>query len=234
MFLLLLMLAIPVKVCLPQQADPETESFIQDDGTSSAKDKKEKKKDAKILEMNEKFLISLGIDLLTVALIIVLIYYPNYHKLDYIFTFIIFNLVIFLLTFVLKYVKLSVGAAFGLFAVFSMLRYRTQGLSMKDLTYLFIFIAMGVISAIQLEYLQLAIIHGILLLGIFVLDGRLIIKNEQLKTIQYENIELIKPANKEALLEDLRTRTGLNIHRVVIGKINFLKDSASVKVYYYD
>lgn len=230
MFFLLLLLAFPVKVCIPQQSDPET--FFQEE--ADTKDKKEKKKDAKVLEMNEKFLISLGINLLNVALIIMFIYYPNYRKLDYIFTFVIFNLVIFLLTFVLKYVKLSVGAAFGLFAVFSMLRYRTQGLSIKDLTYLFIFIAMGVISAIQLEYYQLAVIHGIILGGTFVLDGRVILKNELIRSVEYENIELIKPGNHDALMEDLRNRTGLNIHRIVIGKIDFLRDSARIKVYYYD
>ena len=167
MFFLLLLLAMPVKVCIPQQTDPES-TFLDETDTM---DKKEKKKEKKILEMNEKFIISLGINLLNVALIILLIYYPNYRKLDYIFTFIIFNLVIFLLTFVLKYVKLSVGAAFGLFAVFSMLRYRTQGLSMKDLTYLFIFISMGVISAIQLEYYEMGIIHGIIFVSIFILMG---------------------------------------------------------------
>ncbi|MCX6304655.1 MAG: DUF4956 domain-containing protein [Bacteroidetes bacterium] len=230
MFFLLLLLAMPVKVCLPQQADPDL--ALMEEPVS--KETKSKKKEQKILEMNEKFLISLGINLLNVALIILFIYYPNYRKLDYIFTFIIFNLVIFLLTFVLKYVKLSVGAAFGLFAVFSMLRYRTQGLSMKDLTYLFIFISMGVISAIQLEYYELAIIHGIILTSTFVLDGNIIFKRELLKSIQYENIEMIKPGNHEALMGDLRNRTGLNIHRIVIGKINFLKDSAVIKVYYYD
>ncbi len=230
MFILLLMLAMPVKVCLPQQTEPET--LFQDE--TEATDKKEKKKEVKVLEMNEKFIISLGINLLNVALIIFFIYYPNYRKLDYIFTFVIFNLVIFLLTFVLKYVKLSVGAAFGLFAVFSMLRYRTQGLSIKDLTYLFIFIAMGVISAIQLEYYQLGIIHGIILVGTFVLDGRVIFRNELIRNIQYENIELIKPENHTALMEDLKNRTGLNIHRIVIGKIDFLRDSARIKVYYYD
>jgi hypothetical protein len=230
MVFLLLLLAFPVKVCIPQQTDSET--IFQEE--TDTKDKKEKKKDAKILEMNEKFLLSLGINLLSVAVIIMFIYYPNYRKLDYIFTFVIFNLVIFLLTFVLKYVKLSVGAAFGLFAVFSMLRYRTQGLSIKDLTYLFIFIAMGVISAIQLEYYQLAIIHVIILGGTFILDGRVILKNELIRNVEYENIELIKPANHDALMEDLRNRTGLNIHRIVIGKIDFLKDSARIKVYYYD
>jgi len=230
MFFLLLLLAMPVKVCIPQQTDPELAQFEE----PASKDKKDKKKDQKTLEMNEKFLISLGINLLNVALIILFIYYPNYRKLDYIFTFIMFNLVIFLLTFVLKYVKLSVGAAFGLFAVFSMLRYRTQGISMKDLTYLFIFIAMGVISSIQLEYYELGIIHAIILVGTFVLDGNVIFKGERIKSIQYENIEMIKPANQAALIEDLKDRTGLNIHRIVIGKIDFLKDAASIKIYYYD
>jgi hypothetical protein len=232
MFLLLLMLVMPVRVCIAQQTEPDLESFMQDETDTKAS--KEKKKDVKILEMNEKFIISLGINLLNVALIILLIYYPNYRKMDYIFTFIIFNLIIFLLTFVLKYVKLSVGAAFGLFAVFSMLRYRTQGLSLKDLTYIFVFIAMGVISAIQLEFYQLAVIHGIIFTLVFVLDGRLIFRTERIKTVQYENIELIKPGNHPALMEDLKNRTGLNIHRIVIGKINFLNDSASIKVYYYD
>ena len=236
MFLLLLMLALPVKICLPQQVEPES-SFVEEADAKDAidsKEKKEAKKKEKVLEMNEKFLISLGINILNVALIILLIYYPNYRKLDYIFTFVIFNLVIFMLTFVLKYVKLSVGAAFGLFAVFSMLRYRTQGLSIKDLTYLFIFISMGVISAIHLEYLELGVIHAILLTGTYILDGNVIFKQERLKSIQYENIDMIKPENHPALIEDLKNRTGLNIHRIVIGKVNFLKDSATVKAYYYE
>jgi hypothetical protein len=229
--MLLLLLLTPAVITIAQQSEADS-AFNEE--VLDGKSKKEKKKEVKVLEMNEMFLISLGINLLNVALIILLIYYPNYRKLDYIFTFVIFNLVIFLLTFVLKYVKLSVGAAFGLFAVFSMLRYRTQGLSMKDLTYLFIFIAMGVISAIQLEYYQLVVIHAVILAGTFLLDGRVIIKNEQMRSIRYENIELIKPANHEALLEDLRNRTGLKIHRFVIGRINFLTDSATIKVYYYD
>lgn len=221
---------MPVKVCLPQQTDPDN-PFVE---VTDSKGKKEKKKDVKILEMNEKFLISLGINLLNVVLIILLIYYPNYRKLDYIFAFIMFNLVIFLLTFVLKYVKLSVGAAFGLFAVFSMLRYRTEGISMKDLTYLFIFIALGVISAIQLDYLELGIVHGIILAGTFILDGNVIFKGERIKKVLYDNIGMIQPENEAALIEDLKKRTGLNIHRVVVGNVDFLKDAAVIRIYYYD
>jgi len=227
--LLVIFLAMPVKVCIPQQADNE---MSQTDESDSSYPKKEKKK--KVLEIDEEFFISLAIDVAAVFLIIVLIYYPSYRKLDYIFTFIIFNLVIFLLTFVLKYVKLSMGAAFGLFAVFSMLRYRTEGISIKDMTYLFIFIAMGLISAVQLEYYQLSVILGVLILGTFVIDGKYIIKREFYKRVQYENIEFIKPENYDRLVEDLRTRLGLNIHRVTIHQIDFLRDTAIVKVYYYE
>lgn len=230
MFLLLVIfLAMPVKICIPQQADNE---MSQADETDTSISKKEKKK--KVLEIDEEFFINLGINVVAVFLIIVLIYYPNYRKLDYIFTFVIFNLVIFLLTFVMKYVKLSMGAAFGLFAVFSMLRYRTEGITIKDMTYLFIFIAMGLISAVQLEYYELIIILGVLLIGTFILDGKYIIKREFYKSVQYENIELIKPENYDKLIEDMKNRLGLNVHRVTVNKIDFLRDTAIVKVYYYE
>ena len=125
------------------------------------------------------------------------------------------------------------GAAFGLFAVFSMLRYRTEGISMKDMTYLFIVIGIGLISAIQLEYYELAIINGVIIVSTFVLDGNFILKRELTKNIQYENIEMIKPENHGKLIEDLRNRTGLNIHRITVNRIDFLKDSAVIKIYYY-
>lgn len=219
----------PVKVCLAQTTTTEQ---VQADETDVVDKKPEKKK--KIFEINEKFFGSLAINLIAVALIIGLIYYPNYRKMDTIFTFIIFNLVIFLLTFTLKYVKLSMGAVFGLFAVFSILRYRTASISMKDMTYMFVFIAMGLIGAIQLEFYELCIIDSLVLLGVLLLDGNFFIKREHCKSILYENIEMIKPEHNEALIEDLKNRTGLNIHRISIRRIDFLKDSARIQVFYYE
>ncbi len=190
---------------------------------------KEKEKD--IVEINYKFLWSLLIDIATMLLIILLIYYPKNRQIESIFTFVMFNLLIFMLTFVLNKVKISMGAAFGLFAVFSMLRYRTEGISIKDMTYLFIFIALGLISAIQLEYYELGIINGVVVIFTFILDGKLIFK-EYSKLIRYENIELIKPENREVLLEDLKKRTGLKIHNIIIEEINFLNDTAQIKIFY--
>ena len=237
-FFLFLMLAMPTAYCFAQKTEEDpTETEItqsEPDSLLSKAAKAEKKKNKNVVQLDEKFFISLGINLASILLIITLIYYPNDKKMDYIFTFIIFNLIIFLLTFVLKYVKLSMGAAFGMFAVFSMLRYRTAGLSVRDMTYLFIFIAIGLMSAIQLDYYKLIIIHGIVLSGTYILDGKLFFKKELCKRIQYENIELIKPDRKQELIEDLSNRTGLKIHRITLGRINFLKDTASIKVYYYE
>jgi hypothetical protein len=228
---LLLFLAMPVKVSIAQSVDNEM-TQTEEQVTKDKKTDKKKVKD--VIEIDETFFINLAIDIATVILIISLIYYRNYKKLDYIFTFISFNLVIFVLTYVLNEVKISLGAAFGLFAVFSMLRYRTAGISMTDMTYLFIFIALGLISAIQLDYYELGILSGVILAGTFMLESNIFIKREFCKRIEYENIEMIKPEKRQEMIEDLRNRTGLNIHRVVISRINFLRDTATIWVYYYE
>ncbi len=228
--LLFLTLSFPMHAVMAQSND-ET-SLTEEYDT---KDKKsEKKKDKDVVEINKKFFLCLLIDITTILLIIVFIYYPNYKKMDNIFTLIVFNVVIFLLTFVLNKVKISMGAAFGLFAVFSMLRYRTAGISMKDMTYIFIFIAVGLISAIQLEYSELAIVCAIIFAVTFLLDSNLIFKRELSKYILFENIDLIKPECEGDLLDELRKRTGLKIHRVSILKINYLRDLVELNAYYYD
>ncbi|MEI6765907.1 MAG: DUF4956 domain-containing protein [Bacteroidota bacterium] len=201
---------------------------------SEKKKEKEKDKEKDTVEINANFFLYLGMNLLTLALIISLVYYPRNRQYESIFTFLMFNIMIFMLTFVLNKIKISVGAAFGLFAVFSMLRYRTEGISMKDMTYLFIFIAIGLISAIQLDFEELAIINGIILVITFLLDSNLILKRESSKMIRYENIDLVKPENSADLLEDLRQRTGLKIHRHQIVSMNFQNDTAEIKIYYYE
>lgn len=205
------------------------------ENTDVKEKKKDKKKnsDTKELKITEAFYVNLLIDITTILIIIGFIYYRSSRNKELFFTYFIFNISIFLLTFLLNQVKISMGAAFGLFAVFSMLRYRTEGISVKDMTYLFIVIAIGLISAIQLEYYELGIINGILVLATFILDGNLFFKHETFRHIQYEKIELVKTKNYEKLLEDLRERTGLNIHRVSVNKMDFLKDTASINAYYY-
>lgn len=234
-FLVILMLAIPTHVVFAQESRTEIETFQNEESTGSIKEKKDKKKTEKdLIQINNKFFSSIGINFLTVLILIFGIYYPNYKKWDYVFTFVMFNVVIFLLTYVLNEVKISMGAAFGLFAIFSMLRYRTEGISMKDMTYLFVFIAIGLVGAINLEYAELALLNGIIIIVLFIFDNHFLVKHEISKIVKYENIDLIKPESRNELLADLENRTGLKINRFSLGKIDFLKDTAFITIYYQE
>ncbi|MBI4932175.1 MAG: DUF4956 domain-containing protein [Bacteroidetes bacterium] len=186
-------------------------------------------------KLSLKFFIRLTVDLSSVFILIRFIYYPNYRTKEFFFTFFIFNLVIFLITYMMNKVEMSMGAAFGLFAVFSIMRYRSEDISIKDLTYLFLVIAIGLITAVSKGgWDELSLINSIIIIVALLLETNILMKRELGKTVMYENIEMIKPENHEKLLEDLRTRTGLNIHRFSIVKIDFLRDLANIRVYYYD
>ena len=229
---------VAVAQVTPSEGGTETTELIQQNDESGAKEKKKKKDKSKeevkdTVQINEAFFISFAINLATILIIIMLIYYPNYKKQEMFFTYFLFNIAIFLLTFLLNKIKISMGAAFGLFAVFSMLRYRTEGISMKDMTYLFIVIAVGLMSAVQLDYIDLGIINATIILATFIFDGNILIKREYSKLIHYENIEMVKEENHPQLIEDLKLRTGLNIHRISINRIDFLKDEARIDAYYY-
>jgi len=165
-----------------------------------------------------------------------------YKNKDLLFTYFVFNIVIFTISFLLNRVEISMGAAFGLFAVFSMLRYKTEEISIKDMTYLFLTIAIGIVSAVTrlkgvedvYEYLFLIAIITAMILVALMLESNWFMKQELFKTIYYEKIELIHPSKYDEFLEDLRSRTGIDIHRAEVQKIDFLRDTAQVKIYFYD
>jgi hypothetical protein len=185
-------------------------------------------------KMSSKLFIRLVIDLSSLFILIRFIYFRNYKRTDLFLTFFVFNVVIFLITYLLNKVEMSMGAAFGLFAVFSMLRYRTEGISAKDMTYLFLSIAIGLIAAISKGgWDDLSLFAIIILVVTYLLESGLLIKKEHYKSITYENIKLITPDKSEELILDLKTRTGLNIHRVEIKEIDFLKDATMMIIYYY-
>ncbi|MBI2279091.1 MAG: DUF4956 domain-containing protein [Bacteroidetes bacterium] len=186
-------------------------------------------------KLNLKFWTRITIDLVSVFVLVRFIYYPIYKNREFFFTFFIFNLIIFLITFLLNKVEMSMGAAFGLFAVFSMLRYRTEGISMKDMTYLFLAIAMGLITAVSKgNWDELSLLNLIIIAFTYLLESNLLLKKEASKVIQYENIEMIKPEFKEALIADLESRTGIKINRIAISKVDFLRDTAIIRIYYYE
>jgi hypothetical protein len=182
-----------------------------------------------------KFISRFLVDIAAVFILVRFIYFRHYRRTDLFLTFFGFNIIIFLITYLLNKVEMSMGAAFGLFAVFSMLRYRTENISAKDMTYLFIVIALGLITAISKgSWDDLAIMCLILLALTALLEGGWLMKKENTKIITYDKIQLITPDKREELLLDLKQRTGLNIHRVNIQEIDFLKDATQITIFYYE
>lgn len=245
----LLFLLTPTESIFAQSADASNDptssitGSVDDEADDAGKKKKKSKEEPEtpffsfnLDRFNAAFFSRLLIDLLSMIILIRLIYYPVYKRRDHMYTFYMFNLTIFIITYLLSGKSgLSTGAAFGLFAVFSLLRYRTEDISARDMTYLFTVIALGLMTSVNKgNILEIATINSIILFAAFLLDGNVLMKTEFVKSIQYENIELIKPDKHEELLADLRARTGLNIHKVSIGKVDFLRDTATVKVYYFE
>ncbi|MFM2190351.1 MAG: hypothetical protein RL491_737 [Bacteroidota bacterium] len=186
-------------------------------------------------KLSLKFFLRMLIDLGSVFVLIRFVYFPIYRNREYVFTFYIFNLIIFLITYLLNKVEMSMGAAFGLFAVFSMLRYRTEDISIKDMTYMFLVIAMGLINAvIKGSWDELLLVMSIIIFVTWLLESRVLMRKEVSKLVMYENIEFIKPENKQKLIEDLQNRMGVKVNSVTIGKIDFLRDTAQVQVHYYE
>jgi hypothetical protein len=182
----------------------------------------------------DNFLIRIAIDIFSMMVLVRLVYHAIYKKKDFFFTFFLFNLVIFIITYMLQAVEFSVGAAFGLFAVFSLLRYRTENISTKDMTYLFIVIALGLITAISRgTYVEIGILDLFIIVFVYALDGNLLIKNEKVQTIEHKGLDYIKPEEEPRLIEELKSKTGLNIHKISLEKINFVKGTVVVKIYYY-
>lgn len=185
-------------------------------------------------------LLRFVIDALAVGLLIRVIYYRIYKKTALFLTFFAFNLTIFLVTYMLHQVQMSMGAAFGLFAVFSMLRYRTEGISIKDMTYLFVVISIGLISAISEVgpstggWAGAALLNALIVGAVYVLESDWFVRREFSKIIYYDRTDLLRPEHGPDLLDDLRTRTGLLVYRVEVRDIDFRKECAQLTIYYHE
>jgi hypothetical protein len=178
------------------------------------------------------FLLRLGIDLVAVAILVRGIYFRAYRRTDYFLPFFALNLIIFLVSYVLNQVEISLGAAFGLFAVFSMLRYRTEGISTTDMTYLFTAIALGLLLAVSVGSAgQLLLFAGVILVTFAFLESRFFASREVGQKILYDRIDLLGEKDRAVLLADLRARTGLEILRVEVREIDLVRDSATLTIY---
>ena len=180
-----------------------------------------------------ELLTRFGINIVAIFILIRLIYYPTHKNKDFLFTFFIFNVIIFTL---LSTTKLKPGFAFGLLAIFSIMRYRTVTVPIKEMGYFFICLALGMINALSIVdegWWVMVICNVVILLLTVMLDRFISLTHENVKEITYERVDLIQPERRAEMMEDLVHRTGLPIHRIEIKTINFLRDSAKVFVFYH-
>lgn len=189
--------------------------------------------DSHLFEFLTRILLNTGVTLLVIRFI----YYPVTRRKDFFFTFVLMSIVVFLLVYLLGDAQIEMGFAFGMFAIFGIIRYRTNPIPIKEMTYLFVVITIAVINGLtskKISYAELAATNIIIVTVVFVIEKLLLLKHETSKRITYEKIDLIKPNNRKELKADLEERTGLKISRVEIGKINFLQDTANVKIFFYE
>ena len=184
-----------------------------------------------------EFVLRFFLNFTVIMILVRWLYYSATKRKDYLFTYILISSVVFLLCFLLESVKLQIGFALGMFAIFGIIRYRTDALPIKEMTYLFLIIGVSVINALtntETSLVDLLFTNFVIVFITYGLEKIWLIKHESSKLIIYEKINLIKEENYEELLRDLQERTGIKkINRVEVGKINFLRDICELTIYYY-
>jgi len=176
------------------------------------------------------------VNLVVLTILIRYLYYPRTKRKDYLFTYYLIGMITFFLCFGLKKLDIDTGMGLGLFAIFGIIRYRTDAIEIKEMTYLFLIIGVSVVNALasnQISIAEMAIINVTVIALTYGLENLWLVKHETRKTINYERIDLIVPEKYEEMKADLEARTGLIINRVEVGKIDFLSDTAQVRVFYY-
>jgi hypothetical protein len=181
--------------------------------------------------------IRASFNLLVVLLLVRVLYYRITPRKEYLFTYILISVVVFFMIMLLENVGVEIGFALGLFAIFGMLRYRTQQIPIREMTYLFLVIGVSVINSLanrRVSYAELLLTNAAVVLVTYLLEKVFLLKTESKKLVFYEKIELIKPDMRTELIADLEERTGLTIHRVDIERIDYLRDAARIYIYYYE
>jgi len=179
-------------------------------------------------------LIRFAFNLLICWVIIQHFYYPKARRKDYYFTFMLFSVAVFLLIFLMDRVSIALGFALGLFAIFGIIRYRTETVPIREMTYLFVVIGISLINGLAsgISYAELILANLLFIVVIWAMESNKLLKHTSCKIILYEKIQLVTPERYEDMITDLKERTGLDITKVEVGHIDFLRDTAYIKVYY--
>lgn len=184
-----------------------------------------------------ELLVRSAFNFLIVGYIVRYLYYPATKNKDYLFTYLLISVTVFFLCFLLENVKLELGFALGLFAIFGIIRYRTDPIPIKEMTYLFIIIGISVMNALvnkKISHAEVVFTNLIFIALTYGLEKIWLLKHESRKNITFEKIELIVPERRQELLEDLKQRTGLDITRVEVKSIDFLRDTAQLRIFFFD
>lgn len=184
-----------------------------------------------------KMIFRFSINIIVLTLIIRFLYYRRTKRKDYLFTYYMISIIVFFLCFTMKKFELDLGMALGLFAIFGIIRYRTDPIGIKEMTYLFVVIGVSVMNALankKMSYSELLLANIIVISATATLEYFWHLKQEVTKVIIYEQIENIKPENYHHLIEDLENRTGIKINKAEVGSIDFMKDTAKVTIHYFN
>ena len=181
-----------------------------------------------------EMVLRLVINVITIGIIVHAFYYPKAKRRDYYFTFSIIGVSIFLLIYLMGGVKLKIGFALGLFAIFGIIKYRTEQVPIREMTYMFVIIAVAAINglATSVSYFELLGTNLIFIIALAICENTKWMKHVPSKLIKYDNVKLIAHGKEDELKADLEKRLGLKIIRIEVGNVDFLKDSAIIKIYY--
>ena len=184
-------------------------------------------------DFSPEFLVRFALNAIAVVILTRFLCFPNSQNRDLIFSHMMLGIMIFVLAFFMNGIKLSLGFAFGIFAVFGILRFRADAVGIKDMAYMFIIIASAMINALtKFPYLESVLLNALIIGVTAAAQSRLFVRATYNKLIEYEKIELIQPERRSELFSDLETRTGLRITRIEIGDLDFLKDIATIRVFH--
>jgi hypothetical protein len=186
---------------------------------------------ANLLELIGRF----ALNFVVILILVRWFYFSATRRKDFLFTYILISSIVFLLCFLLQNVILQIGFALGLFAIFGIIRYRTQSIPIKEMTYLFLIIGISVINALAntASISEIVLTNVIIIFITYGLEKKWLLRHESSKSIIYEKINLIKPEHHKELIDDLQLRTGISkISRIEIGEVDFLKDVCHIMIFF--
>ncbi len=187
-----------------------------------------------ILENFWELVVRFGFNILATT-IVVLLYARISRRKEFYFSYFAISIAVFLMVYLLENVEIEIGFALGLFAIFGIIRYRTDSIPPKEMTYLFVIIAVSVINGISKDYfgyMEITLVNVIMVGSLGVLEKVLLLRQEDSLQITYENIENLHKNKEKELLADIEKRTGIKIKRYRIDRIDFLRDVARITIFF--